>query len=136
MIAAPAANVEQPLAEELRRGVKSVAASLEKRFGSNVLEGRRDLLLAAYVLGLTTPFHDGGPPADHVAAMLACLESVMPADRAKRAIEAVPDGGEAWPRALVSMEAIGNRDGHAIFMRRIGVDGVAAQTRAGIEVRG
>lgn len=118
MIVEMTPNVVPSLAEELEHRVELAGASLEKFTGPGLSQARRDLLLATYVLGLTTPFYEGGPPAVHLEAVRTSLERVMPAGHAARAIEAVPEEYDERSSALLrSIEALGIRDGQAIFAR-------------------
>jgi hypothetical protein len=106
------------LAEELRHKVQAASKALEKRYGKDLAEAQRDLLLATYVLGLTTPFYEDAPPADHLSTIRTCLERVMPAERAARALDTAPDEHEGWLCGVHrSVEVVGHKDGHALFMR-------------------
>ncbi|MBA8881482.1 hypothetical protein [Phyllobacterium myrsinacearum] len=90
-------------------------------------ESRRDLLLATYVLGLTSPFYEDGPPEQHLGAIRMCLASVMPPERVTQALRAAPSDGDNWyASALDPIEAIGCKDGHALFVRYIGAGGTTA----------
>ncbi|MBA8903909.1 hypothetical protein [Phyllobacterium sp. P30BS-XVII] len=109
------------------RRVKFVAASLEKRQNMELPESRRDLLLATYVLGLTSPFYEDGPADQHLEAIRRFLAPVMPPERVTQTLLAAPAEGDDWyESALDPIEAIGRKDGHALFIRYIGADGTTS----------
>jgi hypothetical protein len=115
------------LVEEFDRKIKFVAASLEKRPQAEFSGPRCDILLGTYVLGLTTPFYEDGPPDQHLEAIRDCLIRVMPPERVTQALLATPAEGDDWyASALEPIEAIGRKDGHALFIRYVGADGIAA----------
>ena len=118
--------LSQSLADDFDSRVAFVAASLEKRQQMEVPDLRCDLLLATYVLGLTTPFYEDGPPDQHLEAIRNCLVRVMPPERITQALLATPADGDDWyTSALDPIEAIGRKDGRALFIRYAGGDGAA-----------
>ena len=119
MSLAPA--LSQSLLDELDRRVTAVAASLKQRQQTELPDPRCDLLLATYVLGLTTPFCESSPPDQHLGAIRNRLAHVMPSDRVTQALLATPPDGDDWyANALEPIEAIGRKDGREFFIRHAG----------------
>lgn len=115
-----AAKRLQILSEEIGERVRLAVQALEKRY-RGFPEAKWDMLLANYVYGLTVVVLAGEAPAQHLKAIRSHLEEVIPAERAARALEAVPEEGDAWlENTLASVESIGGRHGHALLAH--GVD--------------
>lgn len=120
-------GLSQSLVDELNQRISAVLVSLEKRQQLALPDPRCDLLLATYVLGLTTPFYEDRPPEQHLEAIRNYLVRVMPSDRVAEALLAAPADGDDWyASALEPIEAIGRKDGGALFIRYVGADGTAA----------
>lgn len=118
--------LSQSLVDDFDSRVAFVAASLEKRQQMELPDPRCDLLLATYVLGLTTPFYEDRPPDQHLEAIRNCLVRVMPPERITQALLATPADGDDWyTSALDPIEVIGRKDGRALFIRYAGGDGAA-----------
>lgn len=114
----------QPLLQEFDRRVTFVAGSVEKRQNTELPDSRRDLLLATYVLGLTSPFFEDGSPDQHLETIRNCLARAMSSERVTQALLAAPAEGDDWyTSALDPIEAIGRKDGRALYMRYIGAGG-------------
>lgn len=106
------------LSAELDRKVARAADSMNKRYAETVPEAQRDLLLAFYILGLTTPLFENESPASQLNAVHTHLLAVMSFDRADAAINASPPTHDEWlSGALKAIESFGHRDGHALFMQ-------------------
>ncbi|MCO6181013.1 hypothetical protein [Ciceribacter sp. RN22] len=106
------------LSSELNRRVVRAAGAMKERYGNTVPEAQRDQLLAFYVLGLTTPFYEDGPPASHLKAVRTHLLAALPPDRTDAAIDIAPSTeGDWFSGALKAIEGIGHKDGHALFMQ-------------------
>lgn len=117
----------QSLLDEFDRRVTVVAASLKQRQQTELPDPRCDLLLATYVLGLTTPFYENSPPDQHLGAIRNRLAHVMPSDRVTQALLATPPDGDDWyANALEPIEAIGCKDGREFFVRYAGADGAVS----------
>jgi hypothetical protein len=115
------------LIDELSEKTRAVCVTLEKRQQTNLPDPRCDVLIATYVLGLTTPFCDDWTPDQHLDAIRTCLVCVMSEERATEALLATPPDGDDWyANALEPIEAIGRKDGHALFIRYAGADATAA----------
>ncbi|WP_026613661.1 hypothetical protein [Ensifer aridi] len=111
-----ATNMRQTLSEAVGLSVRRALVTLEERYGSALPESKRDLLLGHYVYGLAAVLLAGEPPARQLEAIEAHLKEVIPAERAARALEAVPDEGDVWlVSTLDSIEAIGGKHGHALL---------------------
>lgn len=111
-----AANMRQTLPEAVGQSVRRALETLEERYGSGLSEAKRDLLLANYVYGLAAVLLAGEPPARQLEAIETHLKEVIPAERAARALQAVPEEGDAWlVSTLDSIEAIGGKHGHALL---------------------
>jgi hypothetical protein len=120
-------GLSQSLVDEFNQRIRGVLVSLEKRQEMALPDPRCDLLLATYVLGLTTPFYEDGPAEQHLEAIRNYLVGVMPSDRVAQALLATPADGDDWyATALDPIEAIGRKDGRALFIRYVGADGTAA----------
>lgn len=119
--------LSQSLVDDFDRRIVFVAASLEKRKQKELYDPRCDLLLATYVLGLTAPFYEDGPPDRHLDAIRNCLVRVMPHERVTQALLVTPaDGNDWYSSALEPIEAIGRKDGRALFIRYVGGDGTTS----------
>lgn len=115
-----AAEMRQILSEEIGQRVRLAFQALETRY-RGLPEAKWDMLLANYVYGLTAVVLAGEAPAQHLKAIRSHLEEVIPAERAARALETVPEESDAWLEgALASVESIGGRHGHALLAH--GVD--------------
>lgn len=113
--------LSQSLVDDFGSRIAFVAASLEKRQQTELPDPRCDLLLATYVLGLTTPFYKYGPPDQHLQAIRNCLGRVMPPERVTQALLTAPADSDDWyASALDPIEAIGRKDGRALFTRYFG----------------
>ncbi|UXN66038.1 hypothetical protein N8E89_22660 (plasmid) [Phyllobacterium sp. A18/5-2] len=116
--------LSQSVVDNFDRRVTFVAASLEKRQQTELPDPRCDLLLATYVFGLTAPFYEDGPPDRHLEAIRNCLVRVMAPERVTQALFATPADGDDWyANAFEPIEAIGRKDGRALFIRYVGDDG-------------
>lgn len=125
MSLAPA--LSQSLLDEFDRRVMAVAVSLKQRQQTVLPDPRCDLLLATYVLGLTTPFYENSAPDQHLGAIRNRLAHVMPSERVTQALLATPPDGDDWyTNALEPIEAIGRKDGREFFVRYAGADGTAS----------
>ncbi|MFA1621369.1 hypothetical protein ACDY96_00715 [Rhizobium mongolense] len=108
--------MRQIISEEISQRVRSAFEALETRYRGGLSEAKWDMVLANYIYGLTAVVLAGRPPAQHLKAIRFHLEEVIPAERAARALVAVPDEGDAWLEStLASVEAIGGRHGHALL---------------------
>lgn len=120
-------GLSQSLVDELNQRISVVLISLEKRQQMALPDPRCDLLLATYVLGLTTPFYEDRPPEQHLEAIRNYLVRVMPSDRVAEALLAAPADGDDWyTTALDPVEAIGRKDGQTLFIRYFGAGGTTA----------
>ncbi|WEX86645.1 hypothetical protein PZN02_002953 [Sinorhizobium garamanticum] len=109
------AETRQILSEEIGQRVRLAFQALETRY-RGLPEAKWDMLLAHYVYGLTAVVLAGEAPSQHLKTIRAHLEEVIPAERAARALEAVPEEGDAWlENTLASVESIGGRHGHALL---------------------
>jgi hypothetical protein len=115
IIGEAAADTRQILSEEVGQRVRLAFQALETRY-RGLPEAKWDMLLATYVYGLTAVVLAGEAPAQHLKAIRSHLEEVLPAERAARALEALPEEGDAWlENTLASVESIGGRHGHALL---------------------
>lgn len=123
-----ASAIPQSLLDDIDRRIRVVAVSLKQRQQTHRPDPRCDLLLATYVLGLTAPFYENGPPDLYLVAIRDRLARVMPSNRITQALLATaPDGDDWYVTALEPIEAIGRKDGWEFFARyAAGADGTAA----------
>lgn len=112
-----AANMRQTLSEAVDQSVRRALETLEERYGSALSEAKRDLLLAHYVYGLAVVLLAGEAGARQLETIETHLKGVIPAERAQKALQAVPDEGDAWlASTLDGIEAIGSKHGHALLL--------------------
>ncbi|MDX8524558.1 hypothetical protein RFM68_08570 [Mesorhizobium sp. MSK_1335] len=110
--------IGRSLSEEIGYWLESASKTLEKRYGNGVPMAKQDMLLAHYLYGLTAVVHAGDAPAAHLAAVRSYLGRLIPDERVARALQTVPEEGDAWlENTLDRVEAIGEKQGHALLAR-------------------
>ncbi|WP_147272247.1 hypothetical protein [Phyllobacterium salinisoli] len=115
-----AENARQAYSEAVGQRVRRAFELLEERYGSGLPELKRDMLLAHYVYGLMAVLLAGEAPVRHLKAIESHLKEIIPAERAARALQAVPEEGDAWLEStLASIEAIGGKHGEALLAQGI-----------------
>lgn len=121
MIRDVATNMQQPFSDAVGQRVRQTFELLETRYGGELPEAKRDMLLANCIYGLTSVVHAKDAPEDHLAAIRSYLEQIIPAERAARALKATPASDDNWlVSALERIEAIGKKHGHALLARGAG----------------
>jgi len=106
------------LSDEIGYWLESASRTLAKHYGDGVPEAKQDVLLAHYLYGLTAVIHADYAPAAHLAAARSYLLRLIPEERVTRALQAVPEAGDAWlANALDRVEAIGEKQGHMLLSR-------------------
>ncbi|TIQ34238.1 MAG: hypothetical protein E5X48_19215 [Mesorhizobium sp.] len=114
--------IRRSLSEEIGYWLESASRTLEKRYGNDVPLAKQDMLLAHYLYGLTAVVHAGDAPAAHLAAVRSYLGRLIPDERVARALQTVPEEGDSWLEdTLDRVEAIGEKQGHALLARGIDV---------------
>ncbi|KXF74943.1 hypothetical protein ATN84_22275 [Paramesorhizobium deserti] len=116
MIRDVAANMQQSLSDAVGQRVRQTFELLEARYGGELPEVKRDMLLANCIYGLTSVIHANDAPEDHLAAIRSYLEQIIPAERAAKALKATPASDDSWlVSVLERIEAIGKKHGHALL---------------------
>jgi len=116
-----AVSMQQSRFDAVGQRVRQTFELLEARYGGELPEAKRDMMLANCLYGLTSVIHANDAPEAHLAAIRSYLEQVIPAERAAKALKATPAPDDSWlVSALERIEAIGKKHGHALLARGAG----------------